>query len=58
MKFNVRIREIIFYDLVVEAQSLKEAFSIATKQVGEQLPAELIIGVRYEVESVTCVSEA
>lgn len=58
MKFNVRVREIVFYDLVIEAQTLKEAFANVTKQVSDHLDPELVIGVRYEIESVTCKGEA
>lgn len=54
-KFTVRLREITFYDFVVEAQSYKEAVSIINEMIVTDLSSlqPYAVGVRYEIESIT-----
>jgi len=54
-KFTARLREITFYDFVVEAQSYKEAVSLINEMIETDIASlqPYAVGVRYEIESIT-----
>jgi hypothetical protein len=55
MKYRARIREIIFYEVVVEATSYKDCFAVIQQYLCNLhgLPLSDQVGLRFEIESIT-----
>lgn len=55
MKYLARIREVSFYEVVVEATSLKECYAQIQEYLRKipHLPLSSAVGLRFEIESIT-----
>lgn len=55
MKYRARIREVRFFDLAVEANSLQECSAQVQAYLNrtDALPLSAFVGMRFEVESIT-----
>lgn len=55
MKYRARIRKVDFYELVVEANSLKESCALIQAYLRKlpHLPSSCLAGFRFELESIT-----
>lgn len=54
MKYLARIREVSFYEVVVEATSFKRCYAEIQEYLNDcpQLPPSGLVGFRYEIESI------
>lgn len=54
MKYLARIREVSFYELVVEANSIKQCYAQIQEYLRKNphLPLSGAVGFRYEIESI------
>ena len=54
MKYIARLRRVTVHEIVIEAESFKEAFSTAMKKAQKgYLVKDIAIGLFYEIESIT-----
>lgn len=55
MKYRARMRKVDLYELVVEANSLKESYALIQAYLSKlpHLPASCLVGFRFEIESIT-----
>lgn len=55
MKYRARIKEVIFYEVVVEATSYKDCFAVIQEYLSKThgLPLSDQVSLRFEIESIT-----
>lgn len=54
MRYTVRLRQVVVHEFVLDAPTLKDAFSTAMeKACNDKLPEDSAVGLFYELESIT-----